>query len=262
MQLIMIALYTCMITDVACKAICNMTTTHTHPVKTRTAARRHRQEQLYVSVVAAVSMLFVCFGWKYKPKHSEGQDYGQKVTVSPLVLNKNRDTMLGDSSAPFTLVEFGDYQCPPCRAINSKLVEFIHSNPKYIRLDFRNLPWTSIHDHALEAAIFAEESRHSSNFWGIHDKLLKVDMDGRSIKNSLEALAITEGAPLSELNTHKREAEASIKADMALAKKLDVDATPTLLLCDPSRQVFNVATVEQIRNHITRFQEAPAGSLK
>ncbi len=86
-------------------------------------------------------------------------------------VNRNRDYISGPDTAPITLVEYGDYECPYCGQaypIIKQIQEYFGDN---IRFVFRNFPLTQVHPHAQRAAEAAEEAGDQNKFWNMHDYL-------------------------------------------------------------------------------------------
>ncbi|MFC4131977.1 DsbA family protein [Hamadaea flava] len=80
------------------------------------------------------------------------------------------DHIRGERTAPVTLVEYGDYQCPYCGAAHPIVQELLRERPGVVRLVFRNFPLSDIHPDAEAAAEFAE-SAPPDRFWDAHDWL-------------------------------------------------------------------------------------------
>src|SRR5579862_3041384 len=59
--------------------------------------------------------------------------------------------ILGSLAARFTLVEFGDYQCPPCIAASARVQALLARNQRTLRFEFRNHP-LAMHPLAFRAA--------------------------------------------------------------------------------------------------------------
>jgi protein-disulfide isomerase len=74
-------------------------------------------------------------------------------------------------TAPVTLLEYGDYQCPYCGPAYPiiKLVQKHLSNK--LRFVFRNFPITQIHTRAQHAAEAAESAAAQNKFREMHDHL-------------------------------------------------------------------------------------------
>ena len=73
-----------------------------------------------------------------------------------LPVDESRDHIQGQSTAPVTLVEYGDYECPYCAQayiIIKKVQERLGSKLRFV---FRNFPVTKTRPHAYKLALAAE----------------------------------------------------------------------------------------------------------
>src|SRR5262245_2234654 len=82
-----------------------------------------------------------------------------------------RDHKLGPEDAPVTLVEYGDYECPYCRAAHLIVKEVREVMGDRLRFVFRHFPLTQVHPHAVVAAEAAESAGAQDRFWEMHDLL-------------------------------------------------------------------------------------------
>jgi len=82
-----------------------------------------------------------------------------------------RDHAEGPSSAGLVLVEYGDYQCPYCRAAYPIVKRIQKHLGKRLRFVFRNFPITNSHPQAQWAAELAESAAGQGKFWETHDYL-------------------------------------------------------------------------------------------
>ena len=80
-----------------------------------------------------------------------------------------RDHIQGPSSAPVTLVEYGDYQCPYCGEAYPIVKRIQSTLGGQLRFVFRNFPLTQLHEHAQFAAELAEAAAAQGKFWEMHD---------------------------------------------------------------------------------------------
>ena len=81
------------------------------------------------------------------------------------------DHMQGNANALWTLVEYGDYECPICGQaypIVKGLKEHLGDRLLFV---FRNFPLREVHPHAEHAAETAEFAAAHGNFWEMHDLL-------------------------------------------------------------------------------------------
>ena len=84
-----------------------------------------------------------------------------------------RDHRLGPETAPVTLVEYGDYECPYCGKAYPIVKEIQRRLGDRLRFVFRNFPLTQSHPHAQHAAEAAEAAAGQEKFWEMHDYLFE-----------------------------------------------------------------------------------------
>jgi protein-disulfide isomerase len=80
-----------------------------------------------------------------------------------------RDHVLGPATAPVTLVEYGDYECPYCGAAHRSLEQVLGVMGNDLRFAFRHFPLSQIHPHAYQGAEAAEAAGAQGRFWEMHD---------------------------------------------------------------------------------------------
>jgi len=83
------------------------------------------------------------------------------------------DHQLGSETAPCTLVEYGDYQCPHCRAAHPVVEKLRRHYGERLRFVFRNFPLNQSHPEAQRAAETAEFAGSKGKFWEMHDALFR-----------------------------------------------------------------------------------------
>jgi protein-disulfide isomerase len=88
-----------------------------------------------------------------------------------LPVSEERDHIRGSSTAPVTLVEYGDYECPFCGQAYYVVKELERRAGNLMRFVFRNFPLTTIHPHAERAAEAAEAAGAQGRFWEMRDCL-------------------------------------------------------------------------------------------
>lgn len=80
------------------------------------------------------------------------------------------DQVRGPESAPITLVEYGDFQCPYC-AQAARLRPTVLATGT-VRWVFRHFPVSVIHPRAMAAATAAEAAGRQGRFWDMHHRLI------------------------------------------------------------------------------------------
>ena len=147
-----------------------------------------------------------------------------KVPVS------SQDHIQGPDSAPVTLVEYGDYECPHCGHAYPMVKRLQQQFGDSLRFVFRNFPLTQIHPMAEPAAEAAEFAATHGKFWEMHDGIfehqsrLSPDLLLKlAAKNGLDASALTEAL---ENSTY----EERVKQDFAGGVRSGVNGTPTFFV--------------------------------
>lgn len=85
-----------------------------------------------------------------------------------------RDHVTGPADAPVTLLEYGDYECGPCRSAQPMVQALRKSFDGRLRFAFRHFPLVDLHPNALLAAEAAEAAGRQGRFWEMHDALMSL----------------------------------------------------------------------------------------
>lgn len=83
------------------------------------------------------------------------------------------DPQVGAKEPSVTIVNFGDYQCPSCASLDQTLNELLAEFPRDLRVVWKDMPNTSVHDEALNAAIAAQCAGEQKKFWEYHTLLMQ-----------------------------------------------------------------------------------------
>ena len=86
-------------------------------------------------------------------------------------VDPDRDHIRGPMSAPVTVVEYGDFECPYCGQAEPSVRELL-ADFGDVRYVWRHLPLTDVHPHAQLAAEASEAAAAQGSFWDMHDLLL------------------------------------------------------------------------------------------
>jgi len=102
------------------------------------------------------------------------------------------DHVRGPERARVTVVEYGDFQCPICRATEPGLRMTLERFKDQVRLIYRHFPQESAHPHALIAAEATEAAAAQGQFWPMHDRLmlLEAHLDRKSLDGYAEAMGL------------------------------------------------------------------------
>jgi protein-disulfide isomerase len=100
------------------------------------------------------------------------KDESAIIKLAPPV--NESDHILGPQTAPATLVEYGDYECPFCRQLHP-IIKEIMKRTEGLRFVYRHFPISNVHPYAVRAAEAAEAAGAQGRFWEMHDALFALD---------------------------------------------------------------------------------------
>src|SRR6266700_2676299 len=82
-----------------------------------------------------------------------------------------RDHIRGPRSAVISLVEYGDFECPYCRAAEPIVAGLMEAVGDQLSVTFRHFPMLEVHPHGQHAAEVAEAAAAQGKFWEMHEML-------------------------------------------------------------------------------------------
>jgi NhaA family Na+:H+ antiporter len=140
------------------------------------------------------------------------------------------DHVLGPDNAEITLVEYGSYACPHCRAANERISQIRDEFGDRLRYVFRHRPLTGS-DIARRAAELAEHTTDPDKFWDAHVELMTrsaslTEEDLASVAKDLGLARESEN----EAQLAGRRAKERVEADERSARASGVHYTPTFFI--------------------------------
>ena len=141
-----------------------------------------------------------------------------------------RDHVLGAPTAAITLVEYGSYDCPHCRAANARIAEVRDQLGDRVRYVFRHRP-ISGSELARRAADLVEQAATPDEFWSAHVSLMTrsrtlTEEDLRAVADDLR---LGENPP-DVAAALEADARARVDADVASSHASGVRFTPTFFI--------------------------------
>jgi protein-disulfide isomerase len=136
----------------------------------------------------------------------------------------------GVDTAPVTIAEFAEFQCPFCQNVTATLQQIEQRYKDRVRFVWKHLPLVGIHSHAMDAAVAAEAARNQDRFWEYHDKLFANQK--RLEPDDLRRYAQELGMDLARFDRDRQDPDlkAKVQDDMAQATALGVRSTPTFFI--------------------------------
>ena len=101
----------------------------------------------------------------------------------------------GDATAPVTIVEFSDFQCPFCRKGAATMRELLAKYDGRVKLAFRDFPMRALHPQAQTAAEASRCAGEQGKFWEYHDALFAEEqpkMDERGLAATARSVGLEE----------------------------------------------------------------------
>lgn len=162
------------------------------------------------------------------PSRRPPRGLGVKSVSPPVRVPLADAPVKGSSGARVALVLFSEFECPVCaRAAFELMPRFVarYVDTGKVLLVWRHYP-LPIHSSARRAAEAAECASRQGRFWELHDWAFahQNELGGDGLMDAAESLGL-------DMAVFDRciggEADERIETDIALARQLDVEGTPT-----------------------------------
>jgi len=128
-----------------------------------------------------------------------------------------RDHVVGSNRAEISLVEYGSYDCPHCRAANERITEVRDQLGERVRYVFRHRPITGS-ELARRAAELVEQASTPDEFWSAHVALMTRS---RTLTEE-DLVAVAQDLRLNDRAPEIAAAEAALAAQRVAA---DIDSS-------------------------------------
>jgi protein-disulfide isomerase len=196
---------------------------------------RIKRTHLYVALVPLAFVTGLALGFVFW-----GRDQGaasgspalaESVGQQPVRVNVgvDDDPSLGPPSAPITIIEFSDFNCPYCKKWQVEtFYPLMQAYPDQIHFVYRDFPITS--QESFIAAQAANCAGEQGAYWKFHEALLTGELGlGREAYSQYAGLlGIDEQALLTCVDSERYAAE--VEADARYAAGLGITGTPTFFI--------------------------------
>ncbi len=170
----------------------------------------------------------------------------EKLTSTKLI--ENGSPVMGNTNAPITILEWGDYQCTFCYKFHQNTLDIINEDfikTGKVKIIFKDFPLNGFDSKlAAEASYCAQDQE---KYWKYHDELYKNwggERTGWITRESLTKFAETVEIDVEKFNKCLDDHKYENKVDLlyAFGKEIGIDATPSFL-------VFNDEKIIKIRGN-------------
>jgi protein-disulfide isomerase len=163
------------------------------------------------------------------------RETAQRETQQAIV--SQREQLLRDATSPVggnvagdvTVVEFFDYACPHCKAVDAAVKQLLRDDPK-VRLVYKELPLLG--EPSVTAARAALAAREQGKYYAFHDALMASTMPLSD--PVVYRIAAQVGLNVDRLKTDMASAAVTnaLKKNYTLAEAIGVNGTPAFVIGD------------------------------
>jgi protein-disulfide isomerase len=153
----------------------------------------------------------------------------------------------GNASAPVTIVEFVDYECPHCKHVQPVLRQILDEYHDEVKVLFKHYPLGG-HTNARAAAEAATAAARQGKFWAYNDKLWA--MSDSLTPAVMEQIAKEVGLDVAKWRAdfESEAIKARVQKDRDQGEALAIAATPTIYI--NGRQFTDARDVDSLRDWI------------
>lgn len=167
------------------------------------------------------------------PVSIEGNSDVPGTANSPIPVETADAPYKGNPNAKVVIVEFSDFECPYCKAVQPTLRELDRQYGDRILRVFRNYPIASIHPGSVGAAVAALCANDQGKFWEYHHSLFDQATGSGSLTNDvLRKIASELGFDETEFNAcfNSRKYLDRVQQDFEEGTQYTVSGTPTFFI--------------------------------
>jgi len=147
------------------------------------------------------------------------------------------DHVFGKVGSKVTLIEYGDFQCPACGSVHTRVKPLIELYHEQLQFVFRNFPLTTLHANGKAAAGAVEAAGLQGKYWEMHNKIYESQSEWSNLIGSerndyFAKLATDFKLDITKFNTAigSETVLQKINFDLSLGKKDNVQGTPSFYL--------------------------------
>lgn len=173
------------------------------------------------------------------------------------LISVDDDPARGDVNAAITVVEFTDFQCPACAAMQPVLEEVLKSYGNKIRFVVRDFPLGQ-HENAFKAAQAADAANAQGKFFEYTSLLFKRQnaLDVASLKKYATELGLDRAKFDAALDKETYAAE--VKHDMDDGEIYGISSTPTIFVNGVMLKTLSADGLREAIDRATAAAKSPA----
>ncbi len=195
---------------------------------------RIRRSHFFAALMPLAFAAGLAYGyvlWGRDQAELAGAQGSYSVGAARIQVEPDDDPALGPTSAPITIIEFADFNCPYCQAWHQQVFQpLLDAYPDQIRFVYRDFPIVGGGGVGLAAAQAANCAGEQSAYWEYHRALYsgRYSLTGDGFRSAAEDHGL-DPAALTECIDSERYAEEP-RADLRYGSSLGVSGTPTFFI--------------------------------
>ncbi len=202
--------------------------------------------KFFIIILATIAVFFGVF--VFNKNKAPGTNNGSSTP-------QTSQHVKGNVESKVTLLEYGDFQCPACKAFFPIVEQVVEKYKDDIKFQFKHFPLVQIHLHAFEGSRAAEAASIQGKFFEMYSVLYQ-NQDGWSTLSDPLPTFVGYAKQLG-LDTVKFQTDYAsgavndiINADFQEATKLGANSTPTFVL-NGKKLDKNPSSAEEFEKLIT-----------
>lgn len=167
---------------------------------------------------------------KVTDRLAEGADIRVLIHPPRTQVDLRNSPRYGPPDAKVTIVEFADFECPYCKAVEPTLKAIQEKYGDRVAVVFKDFPLTEVHPRAQLAAEAGRCAQSQGKFWTYHDLLFGSSPNLG--KETLRQVAIEANLELTmfDMCIKSGAGESEVAEAAEQGKALGVEATPTFFI--------------------------------
>lgn len=183
-------------------------------------------------IVGSIAMYFL-----FAPKTGGQQPVIQQIAPSAEASDAAKKALYpeglvydGPATAPVTIVEFVDFECPACRAFYPEFQKAKLQLGDQMRYAYRMFP-LPMHEHSFDAALAAVCAKKQNAFYSYSNLLMEEEgLERKDLIRRAAELRLNMDQYMACLNGDESKAE--VRKDLEDGGSLGVNSTPTIFIND------------------------------
>jgi len=190
-------------------------------------------------IISIIATIIVVSALNFDSSDTNTENTGTDSSVSTLSFSNlitSNTPLKGDPSAPITLIEFGDFQCPNCGRFardTSPQIESTYVESGKVSIAFKH--FTVVGPDSISAAMASQCANDQGMFWEFHDELYNNqghENSGWASKDNLKQVASNMGLDKQSFYSclDSNNYQSLVENDLSLAKQIKFTGTPSFLV--------------------------------